>query len=148
MKKRVRKERQWVHQDITNSRKMKNKILNMGLNFDELVYDLNLIVKDDKILDMNFEKFGENQDLDFWNSIFYLNEQTMKTIFKVFDEKFNIELSKPLFEITEPYLTKRMLNKVIYKINGTRYSYSSFKLFCKSENIETVDKILYYIDTV
>lgn len=65
MKKRVRKERQWVHQDITNSRKMKNKILNMGLNFDELVYDLNLIVKDDKILDMNFEKFGENQDLDF-----------------------------------------------------------------------------------
>lgn len=72
----------------------------------------------------------------------------MKTIFKVFDEKFNIELSKPLFEITEPYLTKRMLNKVIYKINGTRYSYSSFKLFCKSENIETVDKILYYIDTV
>ena len=90
---------------------------------------------------MNFEEFGENQDLDFWNSVFYLNEQTVETIFKVFDEKFNVEVSKPLFKITDQYLTQRVLNKVKFKIDGTRYSYSSFKLFNKSENLETVDKI-------
>lgn len=141
MKKRVREERQWLHQDITESRKMKNKISEMGLNFEELVYDLNVIVKDNKVLDMNFEEFGENQDLDFWNSVFYLNEQTIETIFKVFDEKFNVEVSKPLFKITDQYLTQRILNKVKFKIDGTRYSYSSFKLFNKLENLETVDKI-------
>lgn len=141
MKKRVREERQWLHQDITNSRKMKNKISEMGLNFDELVYDLNLIVKDDKILDMNFEEFGEDQDLDFWNSVFYLNEQTMETIFKVFDEKFKIEISKPLYEVTNQYLTQKILNSVKCKIDGTRYSYSSFKLFSKSENLKIVDKV-------
>lgn len=141
MKKRVREERQWLHQDITNSKKMKDKIEKMGLNFDELVYDLNLIVKDGKILDMNFEQFGEYEDLDFWNSVFYLNEQVMETIFKVFDEKFKVEVSNSLFDITDKYLTTKILDNVKYKIDGIRYSYSSFKLFNKSKNLEINDKI-------
>lgn len=141
MKKRVAKERQWLHQDITNSEKMKNKISEMGLNFDEFIYDLNVIVKDDQLLDMNFEEYGEDQDLDFWNSVFYLNKQTMETIFKVLDDNFKIDVSKSIFEITDKYLVKKILNNINNEIVGTRYSYSSFKLFNKSENLEMVDKV-------
>lgn len=63
MKKRVRDERNWLHQDIANSRKMNNKILQMGINFNELIYDLNIIVKDEKLLDLNFEDFNKVQEL-------------------------------------------------------------------------------------
>jgi len=141
MKKRVRDERQWLHQDIANSRKMNNKILQMGINFNDLIYDLNIIVKDEKLLDLNFEDFNEDQDLDFWNSVFYLSEQTLETIFKVFDEIIENDISKLLFKIIDQYQSKNILNKMNNEMNGTRYSYSVFKLFNKFDNLEIIDKI-------
>lgn len=65
----------------------------------------------------------------------------METIFKVFEDNFKIDVSKSIFEITDKYLVKKILNNINNEIVGTRYSYSSFKLFNKSKNLEMVDKV-------
>ena len=141
MKNKVRKERQWLHQNICNSNKINKKIQEMGLDFSNEVYDLNVVIKNNKILDINFEQFGEDENLDFWNSVFYLNEQVIETIFKVFDEKFESNISKKLYKMTDAYISEKILNSIKNKINGKRYSYQSYKLFSKSTVLDTIDKI-------
>lgn len=141
MKNKVRKERQWLHQNICNSNKINKKIQEMGLDFSNEVYDLNVVIKNNKILDINFEQFGDDENLDFWNSVFYLNEQVIETIFKVFDEKFESNISKKLYEMTDVYISGKVLNPIKNKINGKRYSYQSYKLFSKSIELDAIDKI-------
>ena len=102
---------------------------------------MNVVIKNNKILDINFEQFGEDENLDFWNSVFYLNEQVIETIFKVFDEKFESNISKKLYKMTDAYISEKILNSIKNKINGKRYSYQSYKLFSKSTVLDTIDKI-------
>ncbi|MDD4796087.1 MAG: hypothetical protein PHG03_06040 [Bacilli bacterium] len=138
MKKRVKIERQCLHQSIFNSDKITKKILEMGIDLSELVYDLNIVVNDGKLLYTNFEDYNEDKDLEFWNSIFYLNEEVLETIFKAL--RIDEQSIKILYEkISEK--VKDIIPKLENYINGKRYSYSVFKLFSNSKNLEQPDKI-------
>lgn len=145
MKSRIRDERQWLHKNICNSSKIKEKISKMGLDFSNRVYDLNVVIKNKKILDINFEQFDEDNDLEFWNNIFYVNELVIKTLFKVLDDECQAGMSNYLYKLTDEYIEKKILHSIKNRINGKRYSYQSYKLFCKSPYLTEIDKtfILY-----
>lgn len=141
MKNKVMEERQWVHQSIYDSKKINKKVLDMGIDFDNEVYDINVVVKNNKILDINFEQYNEDENLDFWDSVFYLNEEVLEAILKVLDEKFGTDIFKISNEMVAKYIDDNLLNTIRNKLNGKRYSYQSHKLFSKSSNLKEIDKI-------
>lgn len=144
MKKRVQIEREKsMKLKIIKSSLSDQIVTQMGLNFEEKVYDMNIIVKDNELLDMNYEIFCEDikEEFEFWDSLLSIPRTVANILlgsfgyadkiddmFKMADEKMNI-ISKALDE----------------ELNGQRYSYSVHKLFEHANNFTEIDKkfILY-----
>ena len=142
-KKTVMEERQWIKQCIVNSELMYKKIKDMGLDFNVFAYDMNVIKNKNKLLDTNFENFNENEDLNFWESIFSITQTISNEIFKLLTNN-TILLGDVLNVVDDKIKDFENKNKDFLEIE--RYSYSVYKLFSKSYGLNEKDKFLYYID--
>lgn len=116
----------------------------MGLDFTEKVYDMNIILSGNKIIDMNYETFVDSiTDLDFWNSLFGFPKQTINTLL---DELGTSRTIEKIYEIDDiNTVLTRYANRIDTELCPQKYSYSSYKLFCKSNFLDDIDKffILY-----
>lgn len=137
IKKRLMTEREWLKRNTFNSNKIDKKITDMGINLTESIYDLNVIINGNCLLDLNIEPFNEDDDIEFWNGVYFFPENALKNIFQVvfkedlLDDVFN-SLSLDL-----EYIVVDLENR----LKADRYSYSSFKLFSNSKDLCEKDKI-------
>lgn len=138
MKERIFNERQWVHQCVVNSKKMHLKLDKMGIDFKKLVYDMNIVLNDSNLIDMNFETFNEDNDLEFWNGVFSILEDVSECIIKTISNK--TRALKKQFKLFDLYAVD-FYNKITSNISLKRYSYSTYKLFSLTTNLSEIDKI-------
>ncbi len=138
MKDRVYNERQWVHQCVVNSEKMNLKLDKMGIDFENLIYDMNIILNNSKLVDMNFETFNEDNDLNFWNSVFSILEDVSECIIKaISNEAMSLEKQFKLFDSHAVDFYSRIANDISLE----RYAYSTHRLFSLATNLSEIDKI-------
>lgn len=123
---------------ITTSRQVKKVIKEMGINFDRITYDMNVVVKADQLLDMSFE---DNIDTitheDLWEIMFALPERLVKVILSgMTGEKID-------FDIYNKVEDKILLASQIadHHLGGKRYSYATCRLFKKNTTLTETDKI-------
>lgn len=136
MKKKVFEERQWIHQCVVNSNKMSLKLNEMGINFDELVYDMNVVLNNEELFDMNFEEYNENDNLEFWNGVFSILQDVSNCIINTITS-MTIEEQFKLFDDNAKDFYDNIQKSTLLK----RYSYSAYKLFSLSPNLTNIDKI-------
>lgn len=141
MDKRVQTEREkFVKRIIVKSSQPQLIEKEMGLNFKEKVYDINVLVRDNELMDMNYELFNKNikEDFEFWDSLFGLPKGLINTLFSCLNINKRIEdvyatIDESLSELAE---------KIEKKFVCERYSYSVQKLFSEADGLEDIDKIL------
>lgn len=141
MKKKVQEEREkFVKKVIVRSSQPKLIEQEMGLNFNEKVYDINILVKDDVLMDMNYEIFNENieENFEFWDSLFALPQSMINTVISCLGIEKNVDdiyavLGNKLNEVAE---------NMDQQFSCKRYSYSVYKLFSCNGRLEDIDKIL------
>ena len=119
----------------------------MGIEFDEDVYDINVIVKNNKVKRFNFAGYNKNEEKDFLQMCYWTNEEFLKVCFKEI-----VRLSEDEYKnIINRILDKKSneIRKFERKLSGIRYSYKSSKIF-KNSNIQENDKIfiLYRINVL
>lgn len=138
IKKKIREERNSIHRSIYQSNTIKEKSLKMGIEMNEKVYDINIVIdKNNKLLDINLENYNEEDKLKFWNDIVYTNEKIAKELLKditgnsnVLDWVYNVLNEKALDKIQD-------LEDIFI---GFRYSYSSYELFKNFNSFTDDDK--------
>ncbi len=119
---------------IVESKKVQSVEQYMGLNYKEKVYDMTLLLKEDELLDMNFESFIapiENEEM--WEIMFAIPIETVNILFK----PCLMELS----QIFSDDILKRIASHWDESLVGERYCYSVFKLFPPSHKLDRIDKI-------
>lgn len=140
MKKKVQLEREKsIKKIIVKSSQPQLIEQDMGLDFDSKVYDINILVKDNRLLDMNYEIFNENisEDFEFWDSLFRLPRNMLNALLSVLHIQMNIDdmYSKMENEMDE------IVTKIENEFSCERYSYSVNKLFSVNTQLEDIDKI-------
>jgi len=130
-------ERQWLKQTTINSDKMKRKLKSMGIDFEQLVYDINIVVKKSTLTDLNFDEYDENNDISFWNDIFLTIEKIPRIIFQTL--KVDEVIVDQFYEMLDKEGLKYIKN-IEHSFSGKRYSYSVYKLFSKS-SLSVDDKV-------
>ena len=112
----------------------------MGLNFKEKVYDINVLVRDNELMDMNYELFNKNikEDFEFWDSLFGLPKGLINTLFSCLNINKRIEDVYATIDESMSELAKKMEQELVCE----RYSYSVQKLFSEADGLEDIDKIL------
>ena len=141
MDKRVQKEReQFVKRIIVKSSQPQLIEKEMGLNFKEKVYDINVLVRDNELMDMNYELFNKNikEDFEFWDSLFGLPKGLINTLFSCLNINKRIE---DVYATIDESLSD-LAEKIEKKFVCERYSYSVQKLFLEADGLEDIDKIL------
>jgi len=141
MDKRVQKEREkFVKRIIVKSSQPQLIEKEMGLNFKEKVYDINVLVKDNELMDMNYELFNRNikEDFEFWDSLFGLPKDLINTLFSCLNVNKRIE---DVYATIDQRLSD-LAEKIEKKFVCERYSYSVQKLFSEADGLEDIDKIL------
>ena len=141
MDKRVQKEREkFVKRIIVKSSQPQLIEKEMGLNFKEKVYDINVLVRDNELMDMNYELFNRNikEDFEFWDSLFGLPKGLINTLFSCLNINKRIE---DVYATIDQRLSD-LAEKIEKKFVCERYSYSVQKLFSEADGLEDIDKIL------
>ena len=141
MDKRVQKEReQFVKRIIVKSSQPQLIEKEMGLNFKEKVYDINVLVRDNELMDMNYELFNKNikEDFEFWDSLFGLPKGLINTLFSCLNINKRIEDVYATIDESLSELAKKMEQELACE----RYSYSVKKLFLEAAGLEDIDRIL------
>ena len=141
MDKRVQTEREnFVKRIIAKSSQPQLIEKEMGLNFKEKVYDINVLVRDNELMDMNYELFNKNikEDFEFWDSLFGLPKGLINTLFSCLNINKRIEDVYATIDQTLSELAEKMEKEFVCE----RYSYSVQKLFLGADGLEDIDKIL------
>lgn len=142
---KVQKERMRVLKSvIVDSKRAVSASEQMGLDFTKKVYDMNIVLSGNKLLDMNYETFVDSiKDMDFWNSLFGFPKRTINTLLDELGTSYTIEQLYEMEGISTG-LTG-YANRIDTELFPQKYSYSSYKLFCKSSSLDNIDKffILY-----
>lgn len=141
MDKRVQKEReQFVKRIIVKSSQPQLIEKEMGLNFKEKVYDINVLVRDNELMDMNYELFNKNikENFEFWDSLFGLPKGLINTLFSCLNINKRIEDVYATIDESLSELAEKMEQEFVCE----RYSYSVQKLFSEADGLEDIDKIL------
>lgn len=141
MDKRVQTEREkFVKRIIVKSSQPQLIEKEMGLNFKEKVYDINVLVRDNELMDMNYELFNKNikEDFEFWDSLFGLPKGLINTLFSCLNINKRIEDVYAAIDERLSELAEKMEQEFVCE----RYSYSVQKLFLGAERLEDIDKIL------
>lgn len=140
MDKRVQKEREeFVKKVIVKSSKPQVIEKEMGLNFKEKVYDINVLVRDGQLMDMNYELYSKKieEDLEFWDSLFGLPQGLINTLFSCLNIDTRIENVYGAIDGSLNELAEKMEQELVCE----RYSYSVQKLFSRAESLEDIDKV-------
>ena len=137
IKKRLMAERKWLKRNTFNSDKINNKVADMGINLSESIYDLNIIVNSNCLLDLNIEPFNEDDNIMFWNGVYFFPETALKNIFRVI---FKVDLLDNVFNSLSSDLEYIVVD-LENRLKADRYSYSSFKLFSSSKDLCEKDKV-------
>lgn len=125
-----------IHYSPIGSDRMKNIIEDMGINWESSCYDINLVVKDNNVINLNVEDYGIKPD-EFW--------RRLPTIVKSASDGALASVSS---EITTEVFLEYGKEKIIENskrlenfLSGTRYSYSSYELFYKAKELTVEDKV-------
>lgn len=141
MDKKVQTEREkFIKRIIVKSSQPELIEKEMGLNFKEKVYDINVLVRDNELMDMNYELFNRNikEDFEFWDSLFGLPKRLINTLFSCLNINKSVE---DIYDLKDELLTK-LAKRMEQEFVCERYSYSVQKLFLNASGFEDIDKIL------
>ena len=119
----------------------------MGIEFCEDVFDINVIVKNNKVKRFNFAEYKKKEEKDFLGMCYWTNEEFSKVCFKELAKVFESDYKDAINKILKNNNNK--IKKLERRLSGIRYSYKSSKLF-KNSSIQENDKIfiLYRINTL
>ena len=127
-----------IKKKTINSDYIKEIIETMGISFNEDIYDINVIEKDNVIKRFNFAGYIRRKDNDFLENCFATNEEIAKVSFKEVFDISNADFEKILNQMVE--LKIEEIENIDENLSGKRFSYKSSKLFSKSQ-ITDADKI-------
>ena len=123
---------------ITQSSKKEGINHKMGLDFNNEVFDMNIVLNGNELLDINYELYFKNleKDAPLYEGLFTLPGDIMKMIIEEGSRDFHDHLNK-YFEIVAEEV------ELIYSLK--RYSYASKNFFYKTSKLERFEKefILY-----
>lgn len=141
MNKKIYDERQRAIKCIIAKSSRKEEIArDMGLDFNNKVYDMNIIIGNNNLIGMNYEDYMDKVDeenFDFWESLFDFPRRTLDAF--ILSLNFDINLDDVFENISEQL--EQIALYVENKLLCSRYSYSSYTLFSKSKSLDMIDKI-------
>lgn len=141
MNKKIQSEREKaVKYIIVKSSQKEKATCEMGLNFNKKVYDMNLVLCNNKLMSMNYEDYIDKIDekeIDFWNSLFDFPRRTLNAFILAFN--FDTSLDDLFVHFSEQL--EEIASDIENKLVCNRYSYSSYTLFSLSKTLDTLDKI-------
>ena len=112
----------------------------MGLNFNNKVYDMNIILHNKELVEMNYEDYVDKideEDNEFWESLFDFPRRSLDAFFTSLN--FDITINDVLDENLESL--KQIALSVENQLSCNRYSYSTYTLFSDSDILDIRDKI-------
>ena len=118
------------------SDRMKNIIEDMGISWESSCYDINLIVKDNNVINLNIEDYGIKPD-EFWTNILIIAKSASDGALATVSSKITTEVFLEYGKEKIIENSKRLENN----LSGTRYSYSSCVLFSKAKDLTVEDKV-------
>ncbi len=141
MNKKIQSEREKaVKYIIVKSSQKEKATCEMGLNFNKKVYDMNLVLCNNKLMSMNYEDYIDKIDekeIDFWNSLFDFPRRALNAFILAFN--FDTSLDDLFVHFSEQL--EEIASDIENKLVCNRYSYSSYTLFSLSKTLDTLDKI-------
>lgn len=138
MKKRVFAEREAIKRIIVNSSKPLITAQEMGLNFNEKVYDMNIKIYKNTLQDMNYETYVDNvKNSDFWLDLFSSPKKVLTAMLMGLNYDISID---ELISALDDSIVKTSLD-FDEKFDGERLSYSVYKLFSQADFLTNRDKI-------
>lgn len=123
---------------IKKSNYIENITKKMGIEFDEDVFDINVIVKNNKVKRFNFAEYNKKEENDFLGKCYLTNEEFSKVCFKEIIKLSESDYKNIINEILDEKSNE--IKKFERRLSGKRYSYKSSKIF-KNSNIQENDKI-------
>ena len=123
---------------IKKSDYVENITEKMGIEFSEDVYDINVIVKNNKVKRFNFSEYNKKEEKDFIEMCYLTNEEFSKMCFKEIVKLSESDYKNTINEILEKKSNE--IKKLERRLSGIRYGYKSSKIF-KNSNIQENDKI-------
>ena len=139
MAKRVKKERdRAVKEIIVKSSHVEETQKAMGLKFSPNVYDMQIVMSNNRLLGMNFEDFHDRvTDQDFWDSLFMVAKEMLNAFLLAGGSSMKID---EIFSCLDADL-KTFSVLADRQLSGKRYKYSSCRLFCHADDLKVADKI-------
>ena len=139
MTKRVKKERdRAVKEIIVKSSHLEETQKAMGLKFSPNVYDMQIVMSNNRLLGMNFEDFHDwVTDQAFWDSLFIVPKQMLNAFILTGGSNLKID---EIFSDLDAGL-KAFAVLVDRQLSGKRYKYSSCQLFSRADDLTLADKI-------
>lgn len=137
MDKLVQKERENIlKRKIVSSSQPKLIEKEMGLNFKQKVYDINIIVIGNELVDMNYELFNRDfkKEFDFWDSLFGVPQSILNALLMVLGLN---EKAEDFYGKIDDKLNV-LASQVDQKIDCQRYSYSVSKFFSHANELEDI----------
>ena len=125
-----------IHYSPIGSDRMKNVIKDMGINWGSSCYDINLVVKDNNVINLNIEDYGIKPD-EFWTNILIIAKSASDGALATVSSKITTEVFLEYGKEKIIENSKRLENY----LSGTRYSYSSCVLFSKAKDLTVEDKV-------
>ena len=123
---------------VKESNYIENITRKMGIEFNEDVYDINVIVKNNKVRGFNFAEYNKKEEKNFLEMCYLTNEEFAKVTFKEIIKLSELDYESIINKILD---RKDDEIKILEKrLSGIRYSYKSSKIF-KNSKIQENDKI-------
>ncbi len=141
MDKKIQAERmKAIKRVIVNSSQNREIAQEMGLNFNSKVYDINIILRNNELLETNYEDYIDKIDeenFEFWESLFGFPRRILNAFTK--NLKLDINSLDEFEENSE--LLNHYASEVESKLLCSRYAYSTYSLFLNAKQLEKADKI-------
>ena len=131
---KARNERNKIKKSVVNSQTSKRKINELGIDYNEEIYDMQIFVNTyGELLDFNIEEYNEykDEDFNFWNNLYLFPRKILeKSLDRNWDDEFKALIN---------YLSQ-IIDEIERQTTNEEYSYSSFRLFKNSSNLTNEDK--------
>lgn len=110
----------------------------MGIEFGEDIYDINVIVKKNKVKRFNFAEYNKKEEKEFLEMCYLTNEEFSKVCFKEIVKLSDSDYNNIINDILDKKSDE--IRELEGRLTGIRYSYKSSKIF-KNSSIKENDKI-------
>lgn len=141
MNKKVQAERmRAIKQVIVKSSQCEKIAQEMGLNFNNKIYDMNIVLRNDDLVGMNYEDYIDridDGDTEFWESLFDFPRRSLDA----FLDSLNLDINLDNIINENIETLKKVAMEVERELHFNRYSYSAYTLFSKSNSLDMRDKI-------